>query len=515
MDKFCTTGIVRTRSIIMTQEKSKSIELRSHSKIVGSVLFGTLLLLICSIGLAQEVTLYTLHSVVVDEVSCTTGEGVVISTSPSVSLGPVPAVDQSRYEFVRLEIEQIFDGWHEISTPGGTGTWSARYDLNHWDRGVFGIWDDEQFVTKSWDCSQGCNASSSDGPAYVGTFIGSVGEQSGNLGTMSFEHQIQCSGTFPVTFSLSRVFEWNIRGIYRDLAAPTDRVHRTSGRFINPDGGITSGSGTPQFSYGTGQPNVLTFIGTEKNGALPINALMTIGDVSLFNGTGTGTTNFVDLDVVGQECLEITPDGGCLVPFPSVSFRGSAKIWLNNTSESARDSWCVILPDKTLCAWVDEGSTSTFTIQAAFGSLHILDIIPRNDGGFVTVGTDESVGRILPVSMDLKPGNKHNHVEINDDEDFRVAVLTGTSIDGIAFDATLIDPYTVNLFSSAGTGTMPFKSHVKDVNKDGEKDLILWFSVAETELTCFDIEVLLTGESFDGVGFTARDQIQPKGCDDE
>ena len=121
---------------------------------------------------------------------------------------------------------------------------------------------------------------------------------------------------------------------------------------------------------------------------------------------------------------------------------------------------------------------------------------------------------ILEPTIDIKPRDPKNRVEIDDDEKVKVAILTSVTDDGIEFDATRVDPETVT-FGRTGTEASPRRNRIVDVDRDGYADQLLKFKVKRTGLTCLDTDAALQGRTIDGVGFAARDQIMPVDCDDD
>ena len=81
-----------------------------------------------------------------------------------------------------------------------------------------------------------------------------------------------------------------------------------------------------------------------------------------------------------------------------------------------------------------------------------------------------------------------------------VAVLTTDD-----FDARDIDPATV-LFA----GASPVRWARKDVDVDGDKDMLFHFEPRELDLDKTSTEATLTGTTYDGVPFTGTDSVTIK-----
>jgi hypothetical protein len=114
---------------------------------------------------------------------------------------------------------------------------------------------------------------------------------------------------------------------------------------------------------------------------------------------------------------------------------------------------------------------------------------------------------VIPVVIDIKPGSYPNSVNLRSAGVIPVAILTTED-----FDATTVDPLTV-VFGTGGAMESHEKGHIKDVDEDGDLDLVLHFRVKEAGIECGDVEALLAGETFSGQDFMASDDISTLGCE--
>ena len=112
----------------------------------------------------------------------------------------------------------------------------------------------------------------------------------------------------------------------------------------------------------------------------------------------------------------------------------------------------------------------------------------------------------LTVTIDIKPGDGPNSINLRAAGVIPVAILTtGT------FDATTVDSTTV-VFGATGTEAAPVHFAFEDVNGDGLLDMIFQFKTQDTGIVCGDTSASLTGETFAGQAIEGFDSIKTVGC---
>ncbi len=111
------------------------------------------------------------------------------------------------------------------------------------------------------------------------------------------------------------------------------------------------------------------------------------------------------------------------------------------------------------------------------------------------------------VQIDIKPGSDPNSINCtNQNAVIPVAILTTDS-----FDATTVDHHEVQfeggseLHSNRKTGE-PLR-HEKDVDDDGDTDLVFHYLMLETSLTCLSEQGTLTGLTYDGDPIVGTDSV--------
>lgn len=113
---------------------------------------------------------------------------------------------------------------------------------------------------------------------------------------------------------------------------------------------------------------------------------------------------------------------------------------------------------------------------------------------------------LLTVAVDIKPGRSPNSINLKRAETIPVAILTTAT-----FNASTADP-TMVLFGATGVEASPIRSSLKDVDGDGDADLLFRFNTRDTGIACGDVSAVLTGETLDGQAFEGTDEITLVRC---
>ncbi len=114
------------------------------------------------------------------------------------------------------------------------------------------------------------------------------------------------------------------------------------------------------------------------------------------------------------------------------------------------------------------------------------------------MGAYEFVSSMITIKIDIKPGSSTNPINLGAKGVIPVAVLTTKE-----FNAATLDPKTV-LFA----GAKPLKWSKKDVDYDGDIDLLFQFDVKKLQLTKTSVEATLTGNTFEGHQVQGTDRIK-------
>ncbi|MGZ9226502.1 MAG: choice-of-anchor Q domain-containing protein, partial [Anaerolineales bacterium] len=142
--------------------------------------------------------------------------------------------------------------------------------------------------------------------------------------------------------------------------------------------------------------------------------------------------------------------------------------------------------------------------------------VARPQGGRCDIGAFEleaTGGGGEEVTIDVKPGRFPNRIKLTrnvcrDDDNVYVAILTTPT-----FNARTVDVSTLQLGDPNLSGTAtPYRSRVTDVDRDGDRDLVLTFSlcsiVTNGALNASSTKLVLTGRTLDGNNFTGTDSVK-------
>jgi hypothetical protein len=136
------------------------------------------------------------------------------------------------------------------------------------------------------------------------------------------------------------------------------------------------------------------------------------------------------------------------------------------------------------------------------GSAIIQGIVdPHKDYGFQTYAQP-----LLQIGIDVRPGHDTNVVNLKSNGFVRVAMLTTPS-----FDASTVDLSSLR-FGPAEAHVAHGRGHSKDVDGDGDRDLVVRFRTKETGLKCGMSSATLTGTTKDSLPISGSDSITVKGC---
>ncbi|MCU7850285.1 MAG: hypothetical protein KZQ89_20335 [Candidatus Thiodiazotropha sp. (ex Lucinoma kastoroae)] len=115
-----------------------------------------------------------------------------------------------------------------------------------------------------------------------------------------------------------------------------------------------------------------------------------------------------------------------------------------------------------------------------------------------------SVTYATSILIDIKPGNHQNPINPRSKGKLTVTILTTEE-----FDANTVDASTIRFGPDAA---QPVRYRLKDVDHDGDWDLVLKIKTQEAGIVCGDTEATLNAQTLDGDHITGKDTIRTVGC---
>jgi hypothetical protein len=227
----------------------------------------------------------------------------------------------------------------------------------------------------------------------------------------------------------------------------------------------------------------------------PAKMTLTIAGVTLSAAQGTDLSVLVGDDVPSNL---FEPFVDSLIFASQISDPGniSFNLRLEDTTRSA-------FSDPELPEWIDLEAFDLRGIEL-YGPATRLNLIG-------TVRTLTPVAK--NVSIDIRPGRFPNRVGPTAHEFVSVAVLNVAQTSGDpGFNPFRVNPATVH-FGVAGTEATPVSRAFHDVDGDGDQDLIFFFRVQESEISCPSTTAKLTGRTFGGQPFVGIDSVRTIACD--
>jgi hypothetical protein len=117
-----------------------------------------------------------------------------------------------------------------------------------------------------------------------------------------------------------------------------------------------------------------------------------------------------------------------------------------------------------------------------------------------------AAGAQTTIVIDVAPGNTPTEIESG-----RGGLLPVAMLSTAAFDATTLDQTTIR-FGPTGTEAGPARTVTEDVDRDGRQDLMSLFRVADLELPCGGVALLLTAETASGGAVAGSERVTVIGC---
>lgn len=251
---------------------------------------------------------------------------------------------------------------------------------------------------------------------------------------------------------------------------------------------------------------------------VPASAFANSGVVDQSNEPGTSYSQIDYYEPCGQEFVPTMPTliGVELYLYASVNANGDTKITINIYPGSiaeppiVTESYQIPSNSPRPAAWTYFEFTNpvslfpgnTYVLEAQSDTSYHMwystgntysdgnmikngEILTSQDWSFRTYGASSTKAPSIGVDIDIKPGSDPNSINLRSKGVIPVALLTTPE-----FDATTVDPASV-MFA----GAMPVKWSTKDVDSDGDLDIVFHFKTRELDLDSSSTEAILTGDT--------------------
>ena len=158
-------------------------------------------------------------------------------------------------------------------------------------------------------------------------------------------------------------------------------------------------------------------------------------------------------------------------------------------------------------ATINTDGTVTYNPDSGFTGIDTFSYTAGDGSGFTTTAnvTVTVIAGGIEVSIDIRPGNPNNRINLQSNGLLPVAIFSTPE-----FDATTIDPATVTL---AGAAIRTLRNGRRlvlrvDRNRDGIRDLLAFFPIQELELTVQNQTAVLRGRTVDGTRIRGENSVQ-------
>ena len=255
---------------------------------------------------------------------------------------------------------------------------------------------------------------------------------------------------------------------------------------------------------GTGSYRDFAF--DKHDGSNPIVNLLVVKTESGNVGIGDKATPAAKLDVFGGDVYVSSAGNGVIFKSPDGSI--CTKLSIDN---SGNPVWTTVGGTLNKQVEVYSPQTNTWRTEVSipsprlFAAAGVLDDTLYVVGGYPALAVNEAFSPFLPVSIDIKPGDAGNTINLRARGTVQAAILSSP-----AFDASSVNPDTVTLsgagVSTTGRGT-PWTTF-RDVDRDGRLDLIVQFSIRDLELDPAATEAVLKATTFSGQRIRGVDSVR-------
>ena len=166
--------------------------------------------------------------------------------------------------------------------------------------------------------------------------------------------------------------------------------------------------------------------------------------------------------------------------------------------DPSTDTWSSVPPMPT--ARVEFGLSAVENTLYAVGGMQGTE---REGWAFLVV--NEAFSPFLTVTIDIKPGDPNNTINLNSRATILVAILSSAE-----FDALTVDPASLTLANArvVTTNRGTAITSIRDVDRDGRLDLVVHFRIEDLQLSPTDTEAILRGATFSGQRLRGADSVR-------
>lgn len=229
--------------------------------------------------------------------------------------------------------------------------------------------------------------------------------------------------------------------------------------------------------------------------------------------------NTIDLGAVPSS-LALTPDGKhgyaaitarWVNSGYAAGFLAERAVAVIDTITNTRTGWIDVLKTPADLAVTPDG-TGVYVTVPGTQSVAVIDTASDTVATTIPVSTPNGVAiapypRRKAVTIDVRPGSTQNRVSPRYLNEILPVAIMSTRV----FDARSVAANTVR-FGAKGTEAAPVDVRQKDVDGDGDVDLLFRFRTVETGIQCGAISSALTGQTLGGKAIAGSDRIQTVNC---
>jgi hypothetical protein len=214
-----------------------------------------------------------------------------------------------------------------------------------------------------------------------------------------------------------------------------------------------------------------------------------------FRAIGTGTTRgpdcFGTIQSLGNNLIGDTT--GCDIDLQPTDLTGDPGLDSLVEEALASQTFYPVLANSPL---IDQGNPDACPEIDQLGNPRV---------GTCEIGAVEFQGRML-VEVDVRPRSDANRINPNSSQNINVAIFSANG-----FDATTLEPNTIR-FGATGTEAAPVHLGRRDIDGDGNRDLLVRFQIQELGIQCGDTSATLSGQTSNGLAIVGSSPIRTTGC---